>query len=180
MLTEAQIEIVDDEGRVEDRVRIVGSGEVALSTKGEARLQAAGSDPADIDAIIALRDGIVTIEARKSEALRVKDEFLPLGEPRDVHQTPGAGLVALIVAVRRELRVRTVVDPSASLMTSDGAVIREEPSELIRQASAAAAKGIVKVHEHLARLRARGAIDEQGRILVPLPDDMNPESKTDL
>ena len=93
MLTEAQIEIVDDTGRVEDRVRIVGSGEVALATKGGARLQAAASDPADVDAIIALRDGAVTIEARKSEALRVEDEFLPMAEPRDVHQA----LVALIV-----------------------------------------------------------------------------------
>jgi hypothetical protein len=33
MLTEAQIEIVDETGHVEDRVRIVGTGEVALATK---------------------------------------------------------------------------------------------------------------------------------------------------
>jgi hypothetical protein len=36
------------------------------------------------------------------------------------------------------------------------------------------------VQEHLARLRARGAIDDQGKLLVPYPEDMNPESKTDL
>lgn len=175
MLTEAQIEIVDETGRVEDRVRIVGTGEVSLATKGEARLQVT-SDPADVDAVITLRDGSVTIEARKPEALRVDDEFLPMAKPRDCHQA----LVALIVAVRRQLRVTTAVDPSASLMTPAGAVIRDQPSELLRQSAAAAAKGIVKVHERLARLRARGAIDEQGKVLVPLPDDMNPHSKTDL
>lgn len=32
VLTKAQIEIVDDAGHVEDRVRIVGTGEVALAT----------------------------------------------------------------------------------------------------------------------------------------------------
>lgn len=175
MLTEAQIEIVDETGRVEDRVRIVGTGEVSLATKGEARLQVT-SDPADVDAVITLRDGSVTIEARKPEALRVDDEFLPMAKPRDCHQA----LVALIVAVRRQLRVTTAVDPSASLMTAAGAVIREQPSELEHWASAAAARGAAKVSAHLARLRARRVIDENGKLLVPLPEDMDPASKTDV
>jgi hypothetical protein len=175
MLTEARIEIVDETGWVEDRVRIVGTGEVALATKGEARLQVT-SDSADVDAVIALRDGSVTIEARKPEALRVDDEFLPLAKPRDCHQA----LVALIVAVRRQVRVTTIVDPSASLMTSAGAVIRDQPSDLEHWASAAATRGAAKVSAHLARLRARGVIDENGKLLVPLPEDMDPESKTDV
>jgi hypothetical protein len=176
MLTEAQIEIVDEAGHVEDRVRIVGAGEIALATKDRARLQSTSEDPADVDAIIALRGGSVTVEAKKPRALRVDDEFLPMAQPRFVPQ----GLNALIAAVRRTLRVRTVEDPTASPMGPGGIVIREEPSELVRQASAAATKGLVKVREHLDRLRARGAIDEQGRLLVPPPEDMNPGSKTDL
>ncbi|HWO18819.1 MAG TPA: hypothetical protein VNO30_08580 [Kofleriaceae bacterium] len=176
MLTEAQIEIVDETGNVEDRVRIVGTGEVALATTGTSWLQLPSDAPAEIDAIIVLRDGAVTIEAKKFEALRVDDEFLPMAKPRDVQR----GLVALIAAVRRHLHVTTVEVPTASLMSPAGAVIREQSSELERQAAAAAEKGIVKVREHLARLRARGVIDEQGRLLVPFPKDMSPDSKTDV
>lgn len=176
MLTEAQIEIVDDAGHVEDRVRIVGTGEVALATNGTSRLQVITEGPAEIDAIIRLRDGFVTIEAKKPDALRVNDAFLPMAQPRDIQRA----LIAFIYAARRHLHVRTIEDPSSSLMSPAGAVIREQPSELVRQAAAAAAKGIAKVQEHLARLRERGAIDEQGKLLVPFPEDMKPESKTDL
>ena len=176
MLTEAQIEIVDDAGRVEDRVRIVGTGEVALATRGESCLQVVPDDPADVDAVIALHDGNVTIEVKKHQALRVDDGFLPMAGPREVQR----GLVALIVAVRRHLHVRTVVDPAASLMSPAGAVIRDQPSELRRWSSEAAARGAAKVNEHLARLRARGAIDDGGRLLVPMPEDMDPGSKTDV
>jgi hypothetical protein len=70
--------------------------------------------------------------------------------------------------------------PTSSLMSPAGAVIREQSSELVRQSLAAAEKGIVKVREHLARLRARGVIDEQGKLLVPFPEDMSPDSKTDV
>jgi hypothetical protein len=151
MLTEAQIEIVDEAGHVEDRVRIVGTGEVALATRGTSRLQLPSDDPAEVDAIIALRDGMVTVEVKRQQVLRVDDTFLPVGKPRDVQRQ----LVALIAAVRRHLHVRTVVVPTSSMMSPGGVVIRYQPSELERWASAAAARG-------------------------PLPEDMNPESKTDL
>ncbi|HEY4242311.1 MAG TPA: hypothetical protein VGM88_20980 [Kofleriaceae bacterium] len=36
------------------------------------------------------------------------------------------------------------------------------------------------VREELAKLRAEGKIDEHGNILVPWPDDMRPDSETDL
>jgi hypothetical protein len=176
MLTEARIEIVDDTGQIEDRVRIVGTGEIVLATKGTSRLQMTSDDPADVDAIIRLRDGAVIIEAKKHQALRVDDAFLSMEKPRDVHQQ----LTALIVAVRRHLHVRVVVDPTSLLMSSGGLVIREQPSELVRWASAAAARGAVKVSEQLAQLRARGIIDDQGKLLVPFPKDMNPGSKTDV
>ena len=176
MLTEAQIEIVDETGNVEDRVRIVGTGEVALATTGTSWLQLPSDAPAEIDAVITLRDGTVMIEAKKFEALRVDDEFLPMAKPRDVQR----GLVALIAAVRRHLHVTTVEVPTSSLMSPAGAVIREQSSEFVRQSSAAIAKGVIRMREQLAQLRARGAIDEQGRLLVPFPEDMRPDSKTDV
>src|SRR5262245_8275854 len=92
VLTEAQIEIVDDAGHVEDRVRIVGTGEIALTTKDGPRLQMASDAPADVDAVIRLRDGAVTIEARKDQALRVDDAYLPMASPRDVPRR----LIALV------------------------------------------------------------------------------------
>jgi hypothetical protein len=176
MLTEAQIEIVDDAGHVEDRVRIVGTGEVALATKGTSRLQMTSDDPTDVDAVITLRDGAVTIEAKKHQALHVDGVFLPMEKPRQVQQQ----LIAFIAAVKRHLHVRTVVARTASLMGPGGVVIRDEPSELEQWLSAAAARGAVKVSEQLTRLRARGIIDDQGKLLVPFPEDMNPESKTDV
>ena len=176
MLTEAQIEIVDESGVVEDRVRIVGTGEVALATTGTAWLQLPSDAPAEVDAVITLRDGTVTIEAKKFEALRVDNEFLPIAKPRDVHRA----LTALIAAVRRHLHVRAVEMPTSSLMSPAGAVIREQSSELERRLAASAARGAVKVSEQLARLRARGLIDDQGNPLTPLPRDMDPESKTDV
>jgi hypothetical protein len=176
VLTEAQIEIVDEAGRVEDRVRIVGAGEVALATQGRSRLEVAPDDPASVDAVITLRDGYIYVEAKKHQALRVDDAFLPAAAPREVQR----GLIALIVAVRRHLHVRAVVDPAASLMSPAGAVIRDQPSDLMRWSAEAAARGVARVSEHLARLRARGMIDEGGRLLVPPPDDMSPGSKTDV
>lgn len=176
MLTEAQIEIVDETGHVEDRVRIVGTGEIALATKDRAWFQLTSDDPADVDAIIALHGGSVTVEARKPKALRVDDAFLPMAQPRGVPRV----LVALIAAVKRTLRVRTVELPTASLMTPGGAVIREETSDFERRLSESVARGAAKVSEQLADLRARGMIDEQGKLLVPLPEDMRPDSKTDV
>ena len=76
MLTEAQIELLDEAGHVEDRVRIVGAGEVTLATRGEPRLQVTAGEPADVDAVIALRGGVVTIEVKKHRVLRVNDELL--------------------------------------------------------------------------------------------------------
>lgn len=180
MLTEAQIEIVDEAGVVEDRVRIVGNGEVALATGGAAPLQLTSGHAPDADLVIALHQGVVTVEAKRSNVLRIGDDFLPPAKPHDV---PGA-LYALIAAVGRRgphhLHVKTVVTTSSSLINSGGVVIRDEPSELERQAAASIEKGIIKVQEHLARLRSRGVIDEQGRPLVPLPPDMRPDSETDV
>ena len=176
MLTEAQIELVDDAGNVEDRVRIVGTGEVALATRGTSRLEVTPEDLTEIDAVIRVRDGVVTIEAKKHQVLWVDDVSLPMATPRDIQRA----LIAFVSAVRRYLHVRTVVNPSASLMSPGGAVIRDQPTEFERWLAASAARGAAKVSEQLAHLRARGIIDDQGKLLVPFPKDMNPESKTDV
>lgn len=176
MLTEAEIEILDESGHIEDRVRIVGSGEVALATAGTPRLLIVAEGASDIDAIIKLLDGAVTIEAKKHQALHVDEGFLPMAEPYAAQRAT----IATLAAVNRRLRVRAVQVPNASQMGPGGVVIREQPSSFERWLSESTAKGAAEVSEELAWLRERGMIDEQGRILVPFPEDMSPESKTDV
>lgn len=176
MLTEAEIEILDESGHVEDRVRIVGSGEVALATAGTPRLLLLAEGLADIDAVIKLRDGAVTIEAKKHQALHVDEGFLPMAEPYAAQRA----VIATLAAINRRLRVRTVQVPNSSLLSPDGAVIRDQPSTFEHWLSESAARGAAEVSEELASLRERGMIDEQGQTLVPFPEDMSPESKTDV
>ena len=66
------------------------------------------------------------------------------------------------------------------MLTEAQIEIRDQESEFARWLSASAARGAAQVSEQLARLRARGVIDEHGKLLVPFPEDMNPESKTDV
>jgi hypothetical protein len=61
-----------------------------------------------------------------------------------------------------------------------GAVIHSAPSSLVRRARASIAQGAIEVAQELQQLRDQGKIDEHGNLLVPWPDDMNPDSATDL
>ena len=67
--------------------------------------------------------------------------------------------VAFVERLKRYLRVRQVVVAGADLVSVGGVIIRSAPSSLQARADCAAEQGLVKVREHLARLRARGAID---------------------
>jgi hypothetical protein len=154
----------------------VGAGEVALATAGSPRLQLFSEGAADIDAVIKLLDGAVTIEAKKHQALRVDEGFLPMAEPYAAQRA----VIATLAAVNRRLRVRTVQVPNASVMSAGGMVIREQPSSFEHWLSESAARGAAEVSEELTSLRERGMIDGQGRLLVPLPEDMSPDSKTDV
>lgn len=178
MLTEAHIEIVDDAGEIEDRVSIVGAGEVGLATKGRCEFQVvsperAGPQP---DVMIILRDGAVFVEAKASGTLRINGKELGRAERMAV----GRELIAHITAMHRRLRVRTIFFATSSLLSAVGAVIRRTPTQLEAWSVHAAARGARKVSEHLARLRANGSIDENGKLLVPQPADMNPDSSTDV
>jgi hypothetical protein len=61
-----------------------------------------------------------------------------------------------------------------------GAVIRSTPSSFQSRLDEMAARGTRRVTEQLDRLRAQGKIDDRGNLLVALPDDMCPDSKTDV
>ena len=179
VLTEAQIEIVDPAGIVEDRVNIVGGGEVGLSTRDrKCEFHAISSEHGDhdIDVVISLRDGMVFVQAKAAQTLRVNGKYLAAAEKMNVHRE----LIAFIAAAEARLRVRTVVLVASSLLSAAGAVIRNRPSALESWSLRSATRGARKVSEHLARLRANGSIDESGKLLVPLPDDVKPGSPTDV
>lgn len=179
MLAQAQIEIVDDAGETQDRVLIVGAGEVELATQGRCELRVvlperAGPSP---DVLIALRDGAVIVEAKAPGTLQVNGKALDCAERLAVDRE----LIAqILTAMHRHLRVRATRLTTASLLSPAGAVIRTKPTPLEAWSTRAAARGARKVSEHLARLRASGTIDENGQLLVPLPADMNPDSSTDV
>ena len=178
MLTEAHIEIVDDAGEIEDRVSIVGAGEVGLATKDRCEFQVVspervGPQP---DMVITLRDGAVFVEANVPGTLRVNGKELGRAERMAVERE----LIVHVTAMHRRLRVRTIFLANSSLLSVAGAVIRRKPTQLEAWSAHAAVRGAHKVSEHLARLRANGSIDENGKLLVPLPADMNPDSSTDV
>jgi hypothetical protein len=64
--------------------------------------------------------------------------------------------------------------------TEESVTIHTAPSSLLSRARASIARGTVEVAQELQRLREQGKIDEHGNILVPWPDDMKPDSPTDL
>jgi len=178
MLAHAQMEIVDDAGQIEDRVSIVGAGEVGLATQGRCEFHVASPESAGPppDAVIVLRDGAVFVEARAPGTLRVNGRDLGRAERLVVDRE----LIAHIAAMHRRLWVRTVFLTTASLLSAAGAVIRTKPTRLEAWSAGAVARGARKVSEHLARLRDNGSIDENGKLLVPLPLDMNPDSSTEV
>src|SRR5689334_15199975 len=174
MLAEAQVEIVDDADEVSDRVRIVGSGEIGLATKGRCELQVVSSEGgrAQPDMVIVLRDGAAFVEVKAPGKLHVNGKELGRAERLAVDRE----LIVHIATMHRRLRVRTTFLANASLLSPAGAVIRTTPSQLEAWAMHAAARGALEVTEELARLRANGSIDENGKLLVPFPADMKPDS----
>jgi hypothetical protein len=62
----------------------------------------------------------------------------------------------------------------------DGEQTDPVESSLVRRAQASAARGATAVSQQLQRLRDQGKIDDNDRLLVPIPDDMKPGSQTDL
>ena len=171
VLTEAQIEVFDDQGQVHERVRIVGDGEVALD---DATLRA--TDEGDTpDAVIRLRNGVVTFEAKIPTKVLVNGRVISARVTLDKE-----AFVEWLEVIKRKMRVRTITVPGSTLLGGRGAVIRSQPSQLEAWAAQSSAQGARVVAEQLARLRAEGKIDENGKVLVELPDDMKPGSGTDV
>jgi hypothetical protein len=88
--------------------------------------------------------------------------------------------VEWLEVIKRKMRVRTITVPGSTLLGGRGAVIRSQPSELEAWTAQSATRGAAVVTEELARLRAEGKIDENGKVLVELPNDMKPGSGTDV
>ena len=174
-MLQAQIDIVDEAGHTEESVTIVGSGQVSLGTR-----QAGGylhANEAEPDFAVIAKDGDrLWIEVKQPNALRRDTGFLATGS-LEVASSSDATL-AFIAELQRYLKIARVVVRGELL--SGSAVIHTAPSSLLRRARTSAARGMLEVSEQLERLRAQGKIDDQGNILVPWPDDMKPDSQTDL
>ena len=174
-MLQAQIEIVDEAGHTEESVTIVGSGRVSLGTSPEGGYLHADEAATDL-AVIAHDGERVSIDVKVENALQRDSAFITRGSV-DLASTQHP-MVAFIEQARRYVRVKQVF-VSGELLRG-GAVIHSMPSSLVRRAQASAARGAIEVTQQLQRLRDQGKIDEHGNLLVPWPDDMKPDSPTDL
>jgi hypothetical protein len=174
-MLQAQIDIVDEAGHTEETVTILGAGRVSLGTR-----QTGGylhADEAAPDLAVIVHDGAgVSIEVKVANALQRDNSFIALGH-LDLAATHNS-LVAFIEQLRRYIKVNQIF-VSGELLRG-GAVIHTAPSSLLSRARASATRGAAEVRDQLHRLREQGKIDEQGKILVPWPDDMKPGSSTDV
>jgi hypothetical protein len=174
-MLQAQIDIVDEAGDTEETVTILGSGRVSLGTRQTGGYLHADEAAPDL-AVIAQDGGRVSIEVKAANSLQRDNTFIATGS-FNLSFSQHA-LVAFILQLRRYVKVKQTV-VNGELM-SGGAVIHSTPSSLISRARVSIARGAVEVAEELRELRDQGKIDEHGNLLVPWPDDMKPDSSTDL
>jgi hypothetical protein len=181
---QAQIDILDEAGRPQESMTILGTGRVSLGKRQTGRYLHA--DEAEPDLVVIMQDGTrLLIEVKASNALQRDDIFVAEGsfEVEPIHGEFLAFLVFL-EATRHRLRVKQV-EVSGELLCGN-AIIHHVPasstpaSSLIDRAQASAKRGAAEVTEQLRRLRDQGKIDDNGNILVAWPDDMNAGSSTDL
>jgi hypothetical protein len=178
-MLQAQIEIVDEGGRTEDSVTIVGSGEVSLRMHNGSYLHVdiAGlvKDSTSELAVISHSGSEITVQVKAGNALRQGGRYLAPGAV-DVAEV---WFVAEIERFRRVLKVRTVWVKGSALLAG-GAVIRSTPSSLQSRLDEMALRGTQRVRDQLGRLQSQGKIDAAGDLLVPWPEDMKADSKTDV
>jgi hypothetical protein len=174
-MLQAQIDIVDEAGHTEESVTILGSGRVSLGTR-----QTGGylhADEAAPDLAVIVHDGErISIDVKVANSLQRDNAFIAKGSFLFSFVQPA--VVAFILQLRRYVKVKQTV-VSGELM-SGGAVIHSPPSSLVSRAHASIARGAIEVARELQELRDQGKIDEHGNLLVPWPDDMKPDSSTDL
>lgn len=175
-MLQAQIDIVDEAGHVEESMLIVGSGRVSIGTRPTGGYL--HTDEAETDLIVVTRDGMQTlIQVKTGPASAPVPLFVEDGTTLRKH-------VSFIEALRRHLEIQQIFVAGA-LLQGNAIIQRVAPSgalssSLVRRAQASIARGTAEVTEQLQRLRGQGKIDEEGNVLVPWPDDMQPGSTTDL
>ena len=174
-MLQAQIDIVDEAGHTEESVTILGSGRVSLGARPTGGYLHADEAAPDL-AVIAQDGERVWIQVKVANALQRDNTFIATGAFDFSLAQPA--LIAFVLHLRRFIKVQQTV-VSGELM-SGGAVIHSTPSSLTSRARASIAQGQTEVANELRELRDQGKIDEHGNLLVPWPDDMRPESSTDL
>jgi hypothetical protein len=184
MMLQAQIEIVDEAGRVEDAVTIVGSGQVSVGMRDGSYLHADEAAP-DL-AVIQHTGSQVLIVVKCTDTLRQDDRYLARGAIDILRPTllivpglPGIVEPGLPEVRPRYLKIKPLHIEGTELL-SGGAVIRSTPSSFQSRLDEMAARGTQRVRDQLDRLRAQGKIDAAGNALVPLPADMLSDSPTDV
>lgn len=174
-MLQAQIDIVDEAGHTEESVTILGSGRVSLGTRDTGGYLHADEAAPDL-AVIAQNGAHVSIEVKAANSLQRDNNLMATGS--FTLSFAQHALVAFILQLRRYVKIKqTVVNGE---LLSGGAVIHSTPSSLIGRARASIARGTIEVAQELQELRDQGKIDEHGNLLVPWPDDMKPDSSTDL
>jgi len=173
-MLQAQIDIVDEAGQTEESVTILGSGRVSLGTRETGGYLHA--DEAGVDLAVITQDGErLLIQVKAPNSLQRDNTFIAKGS---FNLSFEHALVAFILQHGRYLKVKqTAVNGE---LISGGAVIHSTPSSLDARVRASIAQGSIEVAQELQELRAAGKIDEQGNVLVACPDDMQPDSSTDL
>jgi hypothetical protein len=174
-MLQAQIDIVDEAGQTEESVTILGPGRVSLGMRPSGGYLHVDEAAPDL-AVITQDGGLLSIDVKVAGSLQRDNNFIAKGS-LSLSFAPHA-LVAYILQLRRYVKVKQTV-VNGELM-SGGAVIHSTSSSLLDRARVAIAQGSVEVARELQELRDQGKIDELGNILVPLPDDMKPDSSTDL
>lgn len=178
-MLQAQIDIIDQAGHIEESATILGSGRVSVGTRLTGGYLHA--DEGSPDVVVVAQDGSrVWFEVKAANSLQLGEFFVGAGN-HDITASATGGanpIVAFIKELGRYLQVKLLI-VSAEIL-SGNAVIRSTQSSLVSRARASAARGAVEVTQQLERLRAQGKIDEHGDILVNWPEDMKPGSPTDL
>lgn len=184
-MLQAQIDIVDEAGHTEESMTILGSGRVSLGARETGGYLHA--DEIETDLAVIVQDGTsVSIDVKEQNAhqpgAHIKLELVEPGAAPRQH-------VMFIETLRRRLEVRQVfVDGDLlqgnalfhTMVPAARVVPAMMSSSLIRRAQPLIAQGALEVTRELRELREQGKIDEHGDLIVPWPDDMRPDSPTDL
>ncbi|HVV84381.1 MAG TPA: hypothetical protein VHE35_15040 [Kofleriaceae bacterium] len=182
----ACVELVDEHGVREDAVTLVGAATVSLREDARHAISMETSpSSADIARITRHDDGTIEVEIVRRGAF--KDA--PGGDRLEL--APTAAVALWLEAVNKAIRVHSEHADLQHVREAHilSAVIRPRTrdeelaagaDELRAWAEASIARNMPRVLAQSAELRRAGLIDDQGNILVDLPADMQPGSRSDV